>query len=1486
MLKLFEGLTGRRFYLARSGYQAGSDASSDTLGQAGIKVEAKRYGDSTTLNDREILGELEEAYQAGGLDLWAFVTTRAIPAQLREKLAKAADGRHIELLLLGRPVGQELDDVALLCASSPDLVLSHLAQAKQTCNREVLKRELSQARRSPGFAAREEELRKRLESPRVGFASWKEAMHRELRRRLHDPQASRAKYGQALDLGRREFVPRHSVIDTLESWKKAWQTPMVVLGEEGVGKTWATLAWADEAATSWGPAFVLVTANHMVSQDPVALVAEATAALLQDSPAEGWTGRISRWLKPSGPVMVLILDGLNESPACGNWDGLLQALFGFREKIAVLATCRESCWERQYPYFHPHWRRCAAEPFDDGELGQALQAVGASKRDIPAGLVEYLRRPRYFDLAWRLRDNVKEGEITLARLLFEDWRDRLGRRLGLGRIGFSPAAFEEFIKGYARKRLQRESFDRLAGLLPEFVDRQAVLRELVDEGILTGTGREVREDHLAQGLGLVLAEEVRAASDAQAARETLSRWLEPCPDMDLKGAACGAACLSAMEDEGYPEHSLAELLKTWFGTHNYDLGPPRDNVAAYLPLVPHVYADVAEYFWSARDDPRAQRLLVAGVTQMKASDRLEKGLRFIVRRWMALVHPLGSPTLRHLAAEERRRGVADRLGSTLAPGEVEVAGCRIRVLAEDQAGLLRLTRLAWAFLERVARPGELADSIAAWAVSRSINGRCDEWDVARWVLRRQYEDLWPALRTWIERLLQTDSGIAREAADWLLRLCGSTDARTLRAASNLADAPGGRRIFLDPWARAAEKSPDPISRLSEQDLITVVEAGKKLDLGAVAMGPAATAEDRRLEEILTILARHSPHDGVRLVQRLAAELPGREAQALFLLLLKLQGHLVALNDADREIFLQVRDNLLALDESQGTADLWSEFHVCRALLYGQPPDEQWRVFSARPPWAVVEFDGLDLLSPADPETLQRVFEQVAPELPEFRRLRAEAWLAANPFLCPEGGVQRILSLVSDPSARVRIWALRAILACRDESSRQAFVESSWRRSEKTEDFEMTSAGAILAQAARNRPWEEVLAIVPLPHLGPTVVARGSLQEEVVDFADRLDTLWENLRSNDKCADADSVPDAVACTREPGSKWPVRPHLRPGDSLTSQTITFVDHSQHWGGRIGDVEAVRKFKSALEGGLEDFEADLNECLQEQDKIGNIWFSGWWSDQGMAEVAARCPDLAEKWLRAAEDDTRLLGRFPRLYESLCSALLRVAPDLGCGLHASLLDSGAILVVDLRTNLPRVTHALLRVPGTPEIQAARRQLFDACKSDLDLLHLAVATQLEGSSDWLDSEVDRLLESRRHVEVARGVALSCFRVLEEPTGPRLPAGFEGSWVNDHASDLADQLSAREVWGRKWYRQFLEAEDKALSWGGFRLFLSCADSRFFVWGPLVVGGREKELGGRLDFLNLNHEELSRRIRDNEKKLGKALLGMPVLMDPVPPWWPG
>ena len=105
MLKLFEGLTGRKFYLARSGYQAGSDASSDTLGQAGIKVEAKRYGDRTNLNDREILGELEEAYQAGGLDLWAFVTTRAIPAQLREKLAKAAEGRHIELLLLGGPVG-------------------------------------------------------------------------------------------------------------------------------------------------------------------------------------------------------------------------------------------------------------------------------------------------------------------------------------------------------------------------------------------------------------------------------------------------------------------------------------------------------------------------------------------------------------------------------------------------------------------------------------------------------------------------------------------------------------------------------------------------------------------------------------------------------------------------------------------------------------------------------------------------------------------------------------------------------------------------------------------------------------------------------------------------------------------------------------------------------------------------------------------------------------------------------------------------------------------------------------------------------------------------------------------------------------------------------------------------------------------------------------------------------------------------------------
>lgn len=77
---LISVLTGRTFFLSRSGSQAGKDASTAGYGATYIDIECKRYRPETSPTARDLLGGLEEAIQSSleRLDLWLLVSTGAI----------------------------------------------------------------------------------------------------------------------------------------------------------------------------------------------------------------------------------------------------------------------------------------------------------------------------------------------------------------------------------------------------------------------------------------------------------------------------------------------------------------------------------------------------------------------------------------------------------------------------------------------------------------------------------------------------------------------------------------------------------------------------------------------------------------------------------------------------------------------------------------------------------------------------------------------------------------------------------------------------------------------------------------------------------------------------------------------------------------------------------------------------------------------------------------------------------------------------------------------------------------------------------------------------------------------------------------------------------------------------------------------------------------------------------------------------------------
>lgn len=108
--------------MAKSGFQHGGDAG--TAGQQGrrLRLECKKYSDDTSLNDRELRGEIDEALASDeALEAWILVATRSVPEQLAQGLVQKGEQLGVPVIVIDWK-DHELAPLAALCAFDPDLV--------------------------------------------------------------------------------------------------------------------------------------------------------------------------------------------------------------------------------------------------------------------------------------------------------------------------------------------------------------------------------------------------------------------------------------------------------------------------------------------------------------------------------------------------------------------------------------------------------------------------------------------------------------------------------------------------------------------------------------------------------------------------------------------------------------------------------------------------------------------------------------------------------------------------------------------------------------------------------------------------------------------------------------------------------------------------------------------------------------------------------------------------------------------------------------------------------------------------------------------------------------------------------------------------------------------------------------------------------------------------------------------------------------------
>ncbi len=156
---------------ARSaGFQHGGDAGA--TGQQGrrFRVECKKYSDETSLSDRELLGEIDQALARDeALEAWILVATRSVPEQLAQSLVQKGERLGVPVIIIDWK-DREFAPLAALCAFDPELVESEFSEDAGNLARAL------RPFADNGIAV----LRRNLQSWWLGFESLRSRSHQRL----------------------------------------------------------------------------------------------------------------------------------------------------------------------------------------------------------------------------------------------------------------------------------------------------------------------------------------------------------------------------------------------------------------------------------------------------------------------------------------------------------------------------------------------------------------------------------------------------------------------------------------------------------------------------------------------------------------------------------------------------------------------------------------------------------------------------------------------------------------------------------------------------------------------------------------------------------------------------------------------------------------------------------------------------------------------------------------------------------------------------------------------------------------------------------------------------------------------------------------------------------------------------------------------------------------------------------------------------------
>ena len=184
------------------------------------------------------------------------------------------------------------------------------------------------------------------------------------------------------------------------------------------------------------PGVIFLSSIQASTNKLIPLVSEIVQLNLNNLTIEDGQEQIEHWIEKTidnTPLFLLVVDGINERNNFQWWGELLDALgnYPWRDKVATIITCRQEYWKRNSPCLNSlSTNTYQLPPYNERELEEALQCHNLSRSELSDALLPLISRPRYFDLVVKYREQILEsGDITFERIILEDWKDRLGRKI-------------------------------------------------------------------------------------------------------------------------------------------------------------------------------------------------------------------------------------------------------------------------------------------------------------------------------------------------------------------------------------------------------------------------------------------------------------------------------------------------------------------------------------------------------------------------------------------------------------------------------------------------------------------------------------------------------------------------------------------------------------------------------------------------------------------------------------------------------------------------------------------------------------------------------------------------------------------------------------------------------------------------------------------------------------------------------------------------